>query len=299
MIEGAADGDPRGDVRRAMPAVFVGHGSPMNAIEHNTYTAAWSAFGVAVGTPRAVVVVSAHWFINASAVTAMVRPRTIHDFYGFPQELYDVRYDAPGAPELVEEIADLVEPTWIGADEDSWGLDHGTWSVLTHMFPDADVPVVQLAIDATQPSDYHFALGTRLAGLRTRDVLMVGSGNDVHNLGLLDFSAGPTGEPWAHRFDDAVRAALTTDPSTVLTLDGHPDYRRAVPTADHYVPMLYVAGMAAAAAEPADVMLDGYVGGSLSMTSYTLGLSSATSLDHAVGHVGPGRRSPRGVDSSP
>ncbi len=257
-----------------VPAAFLGHGSPMNAIEHNRYTAAWSAFGALVGKPRAVVVVSAHWFINATAVTAMVRPRTIHDFYGFPQELYDVRYEAPGAPELVDEIADLVTPTWIGADEDSWGLDHGTWSVLTHVFPDADVPVVQLAIDSNQPAEYHFGLGAQLARLREREVMVLGSGNIVHNLGIVDFSAGATAEPWAHRFDDAVRGALTTDPSAVLALDGHPDYRRAVPTTDHYVPMLYVAGMAAAAATPAEVMVDGYFGGSLSMTSYTVGLPS-------------------------
>ena len=255
-----------------MPAAFLGHGSPMNAIEHNRYTQAWAAFGAAVGRPRAVVVVSAHWFINASAVTAMARPRTIHDFYGFPQELFDVRYDAPGAPELVDEIAEMVKPTWIGADEDSWGLDHGTWSVLAHVFPDADVPVVQLAINSSEPAEYHFGLGAQLAGLRDRDVLVVGSGNIVHNLGVIDFAAGETGEPWARRFDDAARVALTGDPSDVLALDGHPDFRRAVPTTDHYVPMLYIAGLAAATGTSADVMIDGYLGGSLSMTSYTVGL---------------------------
>src|SRR6478735_3603093 len=258
-----------------MPAAFIGHGSPMNAIERNRHTEAWRTFGEALPTtPRAVVCVSAHWYINASAVTAMAAPRTIHDFYGFPRELFAVEYPAPGAPELVGEIAELAEPTWIGADNDSWGLDHGTWSVLTHVFPNADVPVVQLAINAMKPLQYHFDLGRQLAGLRERDVLVVGSGNVVHNLGLVDFAAGPTGEVWAHRFDDAVRAALTTDPEQVLAMDRHHDFDLAVPTADHYIPMLYLAGLAAASGETAEVLVDGYFGGSLSMTAYTVGLDA-------------------------
>jgi 4,5-DOPA dioxygenase extradiol len=255
-----------------MPAAFIGHGNPMNALEHNRYTESWRAFGAAVPAPRAVVVISAHWYINASAVTAMSAPRTIHDFYGFPQQLFDVTYPAPGAPDLVAEIAEAVAPTWIGADDDSWGLDHGTWSVLTHVFPDADVPVVQLAINGTKPLDYHFDLGRALAPLRDRDILVIGSGNVVHNLGLVDFGAGPTGEPWAHRFDDAVRDALTSDPQSVRDLARHHDFDRAAPTPDHYIPMLYIAGLAAAAGETAEVLNDGYFGGSLSMTSYTLGL---------------------------
>jgi 4,5-DOPA dioxygenase extradiol len=255
-----------------MPAAFIGHGNPMNALEHNRYTESWRAFGAAVPAPRAVVVISAHWYINASAVTAMSAPRTIHDFYGFPQQLFDVTYPAPGAPDLVAEIAEAVAPTWIGADDDSWGLDHGTWSVLTHVFPDADVPVVQLAINGTKPLDYHFDLGRALAPLRDRDILVIGSGNVVHNLGLVDFGSGPTGEPWAHRFDDAVRDALTSDPQSVRDLASHHDFDRAAPTPDHYIPMLYIAGLAAAAGETAEVLNDGYFGGSLSMTSYTLGL---------------------------
>jgi 4,5-DOPA dioxygenase extradiol len=255
-----------------MPAAFIGHGSPMNAIDHNRYTASWRAFGAALPPPRAIVVISAHWCINASAVTAMAAPRTIHDFFGFPRELFDFQYPAPGAPGLVAEIADAVQPTWIGADDDSWGLDHGTWSVLTHVFPDADVPVVQLAINAAKPLDYHFDLGRRLAPLRDRDVLLLGSGNVVHNLGMIDFAAGQTGEPWAHRFDDSVRDALTTDPQAVLATAHHHDFDLAVPTPDHYIPMLYIAGLAAAAGESAAVFNAGYFGGSLSMTSYTVGI---------------------------
>lgn len=260
------------DVPSVMPAAFVGHGSPMNAIESNRYTDAWKRFGQAVPRPRAILVVSAHWYINATAVTAMPHPRTIHDFYGFPRELFDVEYPAPGLPELAEEVSDLVHPTWVGADVDSWGIDHGTWSVLVHAFPDASIPVVQLAINANEPADYHLRLGAELAGLRERGVLVVASGNIVHNLRGMDPRLSDSGYDWAQRFDEAAAARLLDSPAEVATLDAHRDYALAVPTPDHFIPFLYFAGIASASTDSVDTLVSGYTYGSLSMTAYTLGL---------------------------
>lgn len=251
-----------------MPAAFIGHGSPMNALESNRYTAAWRTFGQSVPRPRAILAISAHWYINATAVTAMPAPRTIHDFYGFPPELYEFDYPATGLPDLVDEISDIVAPTWIGADQDSWGLDHGTWSVLAHAFPAADIPVVQLSINAEQSLEYHLELGARLAPLRHRGIMVLGSGNIVHNLRLMSADVPDSGFDWATRFDDAARELLTTAPADVLKLREHPDFGRAVPTADHFIPMLYVAGPAAHT--PAELLVRGHTYGSLSMTSYTL-----------------------------
>src|SRR5215210_3714367 len=257
--------------RQLMPAAFFGHGNPMNALDDNVYTRAWRAFGEAVPRPRAILVVAAHWYINATAVTAMRRPRTIHDFFGFPQRLFDVDYPAPGLPELAEEVSDAVHPTWVGADVDSWGIDHGTWSVLVHAFPDASIPVVQLSINADKPLDYHLELGARLAKLRERDVLVVTSGNVVHNLKGMSWSLADEGYSWAERFDQAARERMLTDPTEFARLDAHHDYRDAVPTPDHFIPALYLAGLAGAAEQrDTEVLVDGYAYGSLSMTAYTL-----------------------------
>lgn len=254
-----------------LPAAFIGHGSPMNAIESNRYTDAWRSFGRSVPRPRAILVVSAHWYINATAVTAMPRPRTIHDFYGFPRELFAVEYPAPGLPELAEEISDTVHPTWVGADVDSWGIDHGTWSVLVHAFPDASIPVVQLAINANEPADYHLQLGAKLAPLRERGVLVVTSGNVVHNLRAMNPELTDGGYDWAQRFDDAARARLHDSPADVASLDSHPDYALAVPTPDHFIPFLYFAGIAAAGTDSVSSLVSGHTYGSLSMAAYTLG----------------------------
>ena len=251
-----------------MPVAFFGHGSPMNVLEHNVYTEGWRAFGATVPMPRAIVVVSAHWYINATAVTTMRNPKTIHDFYGFPQELFDIEYPAPGSPEVAAELVEVVKPNWVGLDTDSWGLDHGSWSVLHHMFPAADVPVIQLSIDATKSFDDHLALGAALAPLRDRGVLILGSGNVVHNLRMVQWDKPDFGTPWAHEFDDAVRDIMTTNPAELPKIVDHPAYRQAVPTPDHFIPLLYTAGLTAAANTTASPTLRGYAMGSLSMTSY-------------------------------
>jgi 4,5-DOPA dioxygenase extradiol len=253
-----------------MPAAFIGHGSPMNALETNRYTSAWRAFGAGVPRPRAILVVSAHWYVAVTAVTAMPRPRTIHDFFGFPKELFEIEYPAPGDPSLAQEVAEIAKPTRVGLDHDSWGLDHGTWSLLVHAFPSADVPVVQLAIDARKDFDFHVELGARLAPLRERGVLILGSGNVVHNLRAIDWSKKQLGFDWAHRFDDAARAVMTERPSDAAALRDHADYPHAAPTPDHFIPLLYLAGLASASKQAARVLIDGYAFGSLSMTSFTL-----------------------------
>jgi len=252
-----------------MPAAFIGHGSPMNALESNRYTEAWAAYGRAMTKPTAILAISAHWFVNATAVTSAEHPRVIHDFYGFPRPLFDFTYPAPGSPELAHRVAALVDPVWVGLDEDSWGIDHGTWSVLAHMFPAADVPVVQLSIDAAKPVEYHVDLGRRLAPLRDEGVLIVGSGNVVHNLRAM------TGDPdvaydWAQRFDDDVRDLMVARPDRFEDLTGHDDYPRCAPTADHFLPLAYVAGLAEAASDKPEVLVEGTTMGSVSMTAYGL-----------------------------
>jgi len=245
----------------------------MNALGDNAWTRAWRELGASMPAPRAVLAVSAHWYINATAVTAMARPRTIHDFFGFPQELFDFRYDAPGLPELADEVAEVAAPTWVGRDEDSWGLDHGTWGVLCHVFPDAGIPVVQLSVDASKPFDYHLELGARLAPLRDRGVAIVASGNVVHNLRALDPHLAERGFDWAERFDTDVREAMTGGRAGELAgIESHPAYRAASPTPDHFLPLLYVAGLASASpGEAVRTVCEGYALGSLSMTAFALG----------------------------
>lgn len=264
------------------PALFIGHGSPMNTLEANGFTQAWAAIGRDLPRPRAILVVSAHWFIGATAVTAMPRPRTIHDFYGFPPELFAYDYPAPGAPDLAQEVADVVKPHWVGLDRDQWGLDHGTWSVLAHMYPEADVPVVQLSINALKPLDYHVDLGAKLAALRDSGVMVLASGNVVHNLRRVQWNSPDTAFPWNERFDEAVAAQLRDEPADILRVVEHPDYDDAVPTPDHFIPLLYTAGLATAGEGKADAIVRGYAMGSLSMTCYGVGTEAVCPKD-AVG----------------
>ena len=254
----------------SFPAAFLGHGSPMNALEHNRYTDAWREFGASIERPRAILCVSAHWYVHATAVTAMDDPRTIHNFYGFPEELFAVEYPAPGSSSVAHDVAQALSPAWCGLDTDSWGLDHGTWSVLAHLRPEADVPVLQLSIDAQKSVDEHVALGRALEPLRHDGVLILGSGNVVHNLGLIDWSNTDGGTDWAHSFDDATREVMTSAPARLASVLELPEARAAVPTPEHFLPLAYIAGIADAAGTTARILVDGFAYGSLSMTSYVV-----------------------------
>jgi 4,5-DOPA dioxygenase extradiol len=221
------------------PVVFAGHGSPMNAIEHNAFSQAWAELGLALPKPAAILCVSAHWETRGTQVTAMAQPKTIHDFGGFPPELYQQVYPAPGAPELAERVRGLLSPTPVGLDQD-WGLDHGTWSVLIRMYPQADIPVVQLSLDATQPEAYHYALAKRLSSLREEGVLIVGSGNIVHNLRLIDWNDHDL--DWAVEADAVMRDLIDArDHAGVIAFPRSSRAARlAVPTNEHFLPVLYV-----------------------------------------------------------
>jgi 4,5-DOPA dioxygenase extradiol len=256
----------------SMPAIFFGHGNPLNAIQSNKYTDAWRAIGQSIHTPKAVISISAHWYLPATLVTAMGTPRTIHDFGGFPRDLYEVKYDAPGDPKLAHEVVELLKPIEVGLDH-QWGLDHGTWSVLCHVFPDADVPVVQLSIDKTQPPAFHYALAQRLAPLRNEGVLVVGSGNLVHNLHTYAWGR-QTVEPfdWAVRFEEQVKAHLR-DRNHGPLIDYESlgrDSLLSVPTPDHYLPLIYVIALQRPG-EEVSFPVQGVDGGSMSMLTVRIG----------------------------
>ncbi len=254
------------------PALFVGHGNPMNAIVENPWSQAWTQLAATLPRPRAILAVSAHWYVPGTHVTAMEEPPTIHDFGGFPRPLYEVQYPAPGDPTLAKRIADLLAPLPVGLDN-GWGFDHGTWSVLMHLFPFADVPVVQLSLDEAQEPSYHYELGRRLRGLRDEGVMIVGSGNVVHNLHAFAWGRhSPEPYDWAQRFSDDVRERLRTrDHHALIDYEARGrDAVLSVPTPDHYLPLLYVAA-SQHDDEEASFPIDGVDGGSISMLTVRIG----------------------------
>jgi 4,5-DOPA dioxygenase extradiol len=255
-----------------MPTIFFGHGNPMNAIEQNAYTEAWARIGKTIPKPKAIVMVSAHWYLPATLVTAMEKPRTIHDFGGFPRPLYEVTYPAPGDPALARRVQSLLAPVEVGLD-DRWGLDHGTWSVLAHVYPQADVPVVQLSIDETQPASFHYELGKRLGALRDEGILIAGSGNLIHNLHAYAWGRHPV-EPfdWALRFEAQARALIeSADHRPLIDYESlGRDAMLSAPTPDHYLPLLYVLG-ARRQGEEATFPIEGIDGGSVSMLAVRIG----------------------------
>ena len=255
-----------------MPAIFFGHGNPMNALQHNNWTEAWSTIGQIIPQPRAILCVSAHWYLPATLVTGMTAPRTIHDFGGFPRELHQVQYPAPGDPELARRVQELLAPSAVDLDH-GWGLDHGTWSVLCHVYPSADIPVVQLSIDETQPAAFHFELGKRLAPLRDEGVLIMGSGNLVHNLHTYAWGRHiPEPYDWAVRFEDAAKRLMISgdvDPLIDYESLGR-DAVLAIPTPEHYLPLLYVIG-SRRGNDTITFPVQGIDGGSVSMLAVQVG----------------------------
>ena len=257
-----------------MPVLFLGHGSPMNAIEENQFVQGFRNISREIPKPNAILCISAHWFTNGTFVTAMLNPKTIHDFYGFPKELFEVNYPAPGSPELARETAELLFPE-IEEEDHSWGLDHGAWSVIRHLYPNAEIPVIQLSIDYSRPPQYHFDLAKKLQKLREKGILIIGSGNIVHNLRMIDWkNINTVGAGW----DWAVEAREKTNN---WLLDGNfqnlIDYQRqgvalqtAVPSPDHYLPLIYSLGLKEKS-ENLSLFNDELIGGSLSMTSVRIG----------------------------
>lgn len=253
------------------PVLFVGHGSPMNAIEQNEFTNGWQNVSRNLPKPSAILCISAHWETKGTFVTAMEKPSTIHDFGGFPQQLFDVQYPAPGSPELAAETQNLIEKTAVGLDN-SWGLDHGAWSVIKHFFPEADVPVIQLSLDYRQDAQYHYDLGKQLAALRNKGILIVGSGNMVHNLRMIDWQKPDTGFDWAQEANSTFKKLISSNDHKQLI-----NYKKlgreielSVPSPDHYLPLLYALALKTDK-EEVSFFNDKSVMGSISMTSVKIG----------------------------
>lgn len=256
------------------PVLFIGHGSPMNGIEDNEFSRTWTKYGKEIPKPKAVLVISAHWLTKGTHITAMEHPKTIHDFGGFPQALFDVQYPAPGNPSLAKATSKLVTSTTVGLDHD-WGLDHGTWSVVKHMYPDADIPVLQLSIDYNQPPQYHYDLAKQLKSLRNKGVLIIGSGNMVHNLRMISWEKmkeANYGFDWAIEMNTIFKEKISkSDFQSLINYEKlGPAAKLAIPTPDHYYPLLYAMALQDNKDE-ISFFNDKMVGGSLNMTSVKWG----------------------------
>jgi len=252
------------------PLLFLGHGSPMNAIEENEFVQGWRKAGENLEKPNAILCISAHWETKGTQVTAMPQPPTIHDFYGFPKALYEVDYPAPGSPELAEETKQTIKSTQVELDH-SWGLDHGAWSVVKHLFPNADVPIVQMSLDSTQPPAYHYALAKELNSLRRKGVLIVGSGNMVHNLRIMDWGKPNEGYDWAQEANEKMKKYIHDGDhlSLVNYNSGGKAMRLSVPTPEHYLPLLYILALKEND-ENVQVFNDKTIMGSIAMTSISI-----------------------------
>ena len=252
-----------------MPVLFVGHGNPMNVMEDNEFSRAWDAAGKALPKPKAVICISAHWVTRGTMITAMDKPRTIYDFYGFPPEMYEIRYDAPGAPDLAEQVRRIIKNTEVKPDL-NWGLDHGTWTVLKRMFPQADVPVIQMSLDANIEAQKHYEISRQLKELREEGVLIIGSGNIVHNLRMARFDDSAFN--WAVEFDQRIANWISqNDHEPIIHYEkGDQAAALAINTAEHYVPLLYTLALKEEN-EPVSFFADKVTGGSLSMRSVRIG----------------------------
>lgn len=263
-----------GEKEEKMPVLFIGHGSPMNAIEDNIFSKRWQQMGKEIPTPKAVLVVSAHWLTKGTMVTAMPNPKTIHDFGGFPQALFDVQYPAPGSPELATEIQKIITNPAVELDHD-WGLDHGTWSVVKHMYPNADIPVLQLSIDYYKPAAYHYELAKQLLSLRKKGVLIIGSGNMVHNLRMVAWdklNEPEYGFDWALEMNDIFKNKISNGfhKELIQYEKLHKSATLAIPSPDHYYPLLYILALQTDH-DKVEFFNDKAVGGSLTMTSVKIG----------------------------
>lgn len=272
MRRATLEGDNLGMSNSRLPVIFLGHGSPMNALADNEYTRALSALAVTLPQPKAILMISAHWMTENTSVTHMESPKTIHDFYGFPKELFAVQYPAPGSPALAREVQQTVNDPKIVLDDSAWGLDHGTWAVLKYVFPKADIPVVQLSMDMTRDADFHFNLGKKLRPLREKGILIMGSGNIVHSLRHIDWNENAPPLPWVSEFDSWVKGKVDARNFEDLVQFPLPTEagKLSVPTSDHYFPFLYILG-AAQKEDNIEYIFEGFQNASMSMRCVKFG----------------------------